>query len=117
VIISAFEFGRIHIANDVYTSDLWIIDGALQKRDKSYAKQKYGTSHKIPCKEMKQVVTENTRRVIIGTGNSGLVSLTQKAMDFLKDQGIELLVQKTGDLAANRIEIQSHDSGILHLTC
>ena len=37
--------------------------------------------------------------------------------DFLEKEGIELIMQKTGALAENRMELQSEDSGILHLTC
>ena len=117
MVINSYEFGAIHIDDEVYTTDLWIIDGALKKRDKSFAKKKYGTSHKIPCKELRQVVTPNTKRVLIGSGNSGLVSITQKARDFLENLGIELVMQKTGELAEEHVEIRSEDSGILHLTC
>lgn len=117
MLVSAYEFGSIQIDDEVYTTDLWIIDGTLQKRDKSIAKQKYGTSHKIPRKELRQVVTPYTKRVIIGTGDSGLVSLTQKAEAYLEENGVELIMLKTGDLAAGRFEIRKEDSGVLHLTC
>ncbi len=115
--IQEYSFGSIKINRDVYTKDLWIIEGKVKKRDKSIAKNKFGTSHKIPRKELKKVVTPKTRRIIIGTGASGLVSLTKKATKYLEDSKIKLEMYKTGELVENKIQIGKEDSGIIHLTC
>lgn len=115
--IQEYSFGSIKIGENVYTKDIWIIDGEIKKRDKSIAKKKFGTSHKIPRRELKKVVTPMTRRIIIGTGASGLVSLTNKASKHLEENKIKLEMCKTGDLVDKKIEISSQDSGIIHLTC
>lgn len=115
--IEEYSFGSITIDGKVYTKDLWIINGNIKKRDKSIAKNKFGTSHKISRKELKRVITPKTRRVIIGTGDSGLVSLTDKAVKFLEEKGINLEICKTGELKDREEEISGKDSGIIHLTC
>jgi hypothetical protein len=115
--VEDFTFGSIKIDGNLYTKDLWIIDGKIKKRDKSIAKSKFGTSHKVSRKELKKVVTPKTLRVIIGTGATGLVSLTKKASDYLEDKKIILELFKTGDLVDKKLEIGSQDSGIIHLTC
>ena len=115
--IEGYSFGCITIDGDVYKKDLWIIDGKIKKRDKSIAKSKFGTSHMISRKELKKVITPTTRRVLIGTGNSGLVSLTEKARKFLEEEGIKVEMLKTGELIERDIEISEHDAGIIHLTC
>ncbi len=115
--ITDYSFGSITIDGESYHKDLWIIDGLIKKRDKSIAKSKFGTSHRISKKELKKVLTLKTKRVIIGSGNSGLVSLTNKAQKYLDDQGIEVEVCKTGELIHRDIEIGKHDSAIIHLTC
>lgn len=112
-----YSFGRITIDGDVYKKDLWIIDGDISKRDKSIAKSKFGTSHVISRKELKKVVTPNTRRLLIGSGNSGLVSLTDRARKYLEEEGIKLEIHKTGELIEREIEISEYDAGIIHLTC
>ena len=115
--IDNYAFGSITVDGEVYHKDLWIIDGIIKKRDKSIAKSKFGTSHRISKKELKKVLTPNTKRVIIGSGNSGLVSLTKKAQKYLEEQDIEVEMYKTGELIQRNIEIRKTDAGILHLTC
>ncbi len=115
--IDNYSFGSITIDGEVYHKDLWIIDGRIKKRDKSIAKSKFETSHRISRKELKRVMTPKTRRIIIGSGNSGLVSLTNKAQIYLEDQSIEVEICKTGELKQRNIEIGDNDSGIIHLTC
>jgi hypothetical protein len=115
--IDNYSFGSITIDGEVYQKDLWIIDGHIIKRDKSIAKSKFGTSHMISRKELKKVVTQKTRRLIIGSGNSGSVSLTDKAQKYLEEEGIKVEIHKTRDLIQRDIEISEYDSGIIHLTC
>lgn len=115
--IEDYSFGSITIDGDVYQKDLWIIEGNIKKRDKSIAKSKFGTSHMISRKELKKVVTPNTRRLLIGSGNSGLVSLTDKARKYLEEEGIKVEMHNTGELVQREIEINRYDAGIIHLTC
>lgn len=115
--IENYAFGSITIDGEVYHKDLWIIDGSIKKRDKSIAKSKFGTSHMISRNELKKVLGEKTKRIIIGSGNSGLVSLTDKAQKYLEEQGIEVEMYKTGELIQRSIEIRITDAGIIHLTC
>ena len=115
--IDNYSFGNITIDGEVYHKDLWITDGHIAKRDKSIAKSKFGTSHMISRKELKKVVTQKTRRFIIGSGNTGLVSLTDKARKYLEKEGIKVEIYKTGELIQREIEINEYDSGIIHLTC
>lgn len=96
--IDNYAFGSIMIDGEVYYKDLWIIDGSIKKRDKSIAKSKFDTSHMISRKELKKVLGQKTKRIIIGSGNSGLVSLTDKAQKYLEEQGIEVEMHKTGEL-------------------
>jgi len=93
--IEDYSFGSITIDGEVYTKDLWIINGEITKRDKSIAKSKFGTSHKIPRKELKKVITQKTRRVIVGSGDSDLVSLTDKAVKYLEEK-VEDAMRLTG---------------------
>jgi hypothetical protein len=115
--IEDYAFGSITIDGEVYHKDLWIVDGSIKIRDKSIAKSKFGTSHRISRKELKKVLTPKTRRVIIGSGNLGLVSLTNKAQTYLEEQNIEVEMVKTWELIQRNIEIGEYDSGIIHLTC
>jgi hypothetical protein len=115
--IEEYSFGTIRINGNVYSKDLWLINGKIDKRDKNIAKDKFGTSHKICAKELKKIVTKKTKRVIIGSGASGLVTLTEKASKFLEDRDVKLKIYKTSDPVLKKIELCEDDSGIIHLTC
>jgi hypothetical protein len=115
--IEDYSFGSITIDGEVYHKDLWIIAGDIKKRDKSIAKEKFGTSHVISRKEAKKVVTTKTRRFLIGSGNSGLVTLTERAQKYLDEEGIKVEMHKTGEMSRKGVEIGEYDSGIIHLTC
>ena len=115
--IEDYSFGSITIDGEIYHKDLWIIDGKITKRDKSIAKEKFGTSHMISRRELKRVLTPKTRRIIIGAGNSGLVSLTNKAQKHLEEIDIEVEMWKTGELMQRGIVISKTDAGVIHLTC
>jgi hypothetical protein len=115
--IEEYSFGNIRINGRVYSKDLWLINGKIEKRDKSIAKDKFGTSHKICTKELKQIVTKKTKKFIIGSGETGLVALTEKALKFLEDRKIKLEVYKTSDPVLKKIELEEEYSGIIHLTC
>ncbi len=115
--IEKYSFGSIRINGNVYSKDLWLINGKIEKRDKSIAKDKFGTSHKICAKELKKIMTKKTKRVIIGSGASGLITLTKKASKFLEDRDIKLEIYKTSDPVLKRIELCEDDSGVIHLTC
>lgn len=115
--IDDYSFGCITIDGEIYTRDLWITDGKIKKRDKSIAKSESGTSYIIPRKELKKVVTPMTKRVIVGSGNSGLVCLTNKAAIYLDEKEIQLEIYKTGELAQRKVVFSERDSGIIHVTC
>ena len=115
--IEKYTFGSMQINGNVYSKDLWMINGKIEKRDKSIAKSKFGTSHKICSRELRKIVTKKTKKVIIGSGASGLVTLTEKASRFLDDNNIKLEIHKTSDLVLKKIEICEDDSAIIHLTC
>lgn len=115
--IEDYSFGSITIDGEVYTKDLWIINGKIEKRDKSISKSQFGTSHKIPKKELKRVITQKTKKVIVGSGDSGLVSLTNKAVEYLEKKELKWEICKTGELAQRKVEFSEKDSGIIHITC
>ena len=90
--IEDYSFGRIKIDGKDYRSDLWIINGEIAKRHKSISRNKLGTSHKVSVEEIKRIVTGKTRRVIIGSGASGLLSIEEEAVKYLKEKGIEVKI-------------------------
>jgi len=115
--VKDYSFGSIIIDDKKYNRDIWIINGKIEKRDKSISKNLFGTSHRIPLEEIKKIITESTKRVIIGTGQSGGVSVEKEGLEFLRKKGIKLEMYKSGDIARMKIKFGEEDSGIIHVTC
>lgn len=115
--VDDYSFGRIWIGGKEYATDLWIINGKISKRHKSISRVRLGTSHKVCKKELERVVTGRTKRVVIGTGASGLLSLEKEGIEYLKEKGIKLEMHKTGELAGMKMEFNEYDSWVIHITC
>ncbi|PKP60607.1 MAG: hypothetical protein CVT88_02560 [Candidatus Altiarchaeales archaeon HGW-Altiarchaeales-1] len=115
--VEEYSFGWIKIEGKEYTHDLWIINGEIYKRDKGLSKRLFQTSHRIPMEELEKILRENTKRVIIGTGEDGLVSVEENGAKYLEEKGIKLEMYKTGELAKMKLQFGKDDSGIIHLTC
>ena len=86
--IDKTKFGAITISGEKHGNDVIIrLDGAVEKRKKKLSKAIYGTSHIISLDEAQYVYEQGAQRLIVGTGQSGLVKLSDEAAGFLKSQG------------------------------
>ena len=115
--IEDYSFGKIRTDGRDYTVDLWIINGKITRRHKSISRSKIGTSHKVSKEELERIVTGRTRRVIVGTGSSGLLSVEKAGVKYLEEKGITLEMYWSGELESAGIEFGEYDSGVIHLTC
>jgi len=84
-------------------------------------------SHLIDVESVKRAVEQEPETVIIGTGESGVAKVTKDAQNFIKEKGIELIIDKTGEATKtfNIIKEESEEEegeqrkviGLFHLTC
>ena len=112
------EFGSITISGEVHQHDVLIrLDGAVKKRKKKLSKAKYGTSHKVSVEEAKHIFDAGARRLIVGTGQNGLVELSEEAGDYFRRKGcaVDLLPTPRAVEAWN----SAHGAviGMFHVTC
>ena len=116
--IDETAFGSITIAGQVYEHDVIIrLGGEVQKRKKKLSKAVYGTAHVISLDEAQYVYEEGAAQLIIGTGQSGLVELSDEAADYLRCQ--QCRVQLLPTPAAIRVwnEAAGAVNGLFHVTC
>lgn len=112
------KFGCITIDGDEYAFDVLInLAGKVTKRKKKLSKEIYGTSHTISLAEMKYSFQEEALRFIIGSGQYGMVQLSDEAAEFLKgkDCQVELLPTPQAIKAWNKA--QGRVIGLFHITC
>lgn len=116
--IDKTKFGSITIAGETYEHDVLIrLNGDVKKRKKKLSKEVYGTSHTISLAEAKHVYEKGAERLIIGTGQTGMVELSKEAADYLesRDCQVELLPTKEAIKAWN--EAEGAVIGLFHVTC
>ena len=116
--IDSTSFGSITVDGDTYKYDIFIrLNGQVEKREKKLSKELYGTSHKISLEEAKYIYEDGTEKIIIGTGQTGFVTLSEEAEDFFRGKkcGIELLPTPWAIERWN--ELEGRITSIFHVTC
>jgi hypothetical protein len=116
--IDSTSFGLITVEGKTYKHDILIrLDGHVEMREKQLSKALYGTSHTVSLEEAKHIYEEGTEKIIIGTGQTGFVKLSEEAEDFFREKqcGIELFPTP---LAIERWnEVEGRFSAMFHITC
>ncbi|WP_243348581.1 Mth938-like domain-containing protein [Parabacteroides sp. FAFU027] len=116
--IDTTTFGSITINGNLYDYDVMIgLNGHIRRRMKELSSGKYGTSHKISLEEAIYIFEKGAKQIIIGTGQTGYVVLSEEANQFFKDHGctITLLPTPRAILAWNSAE--GFVVGVFHVTC
>jgi hypothetical protein len=117
-IIQKTEFGSITIDDEVYEHDVVIrLSGNVKKRKKKLSKQKYGTSHIVSLDEAKHILDEGAKHLIIGTGQSGMLKLSDEAERYFKDQGCSIELLPTQQAVKVWNEVEDKTIGMFHVTC
>lgn len=87
--IISTRFGSITIEGENYENDVLIrLGGEVKKRKKKLSKAIYGTSHVISLDEAQYIFEEGAERLIIGTGQTGLVELSDEAADYFRKMNV-----------------------------
>jgi hypothetical protein len=118
-VIDKSRFGSITIEGEKYKHDVVIkLDGTVVKRKKKLSKEIYGTSHKFSLQEAQHVYQEGAVKLLIGSGQIGMVELTDEANEFLKAQACEVEILPTPQ-AIKRWNESPQDNvlGLFHVTC
>jgi hypothetical protein len=116
--IDKTSFGSVTIEGKVFTHDVIIrLDGMIKKRKKKLSKSVYGTSHIISLDEAKHVFEKGAKGLIIGSGQNGLVKLSDEASKYFKKKkcAVELLPTKEAVILWN--ESEKKHIGLFHVTC
>jgi len=116
--IQATSFGHITVGDQAYTHDIVIgLDGQVRKRKKKLSKKVYGTSHTISLAEAQDVYEPGARRLIVGTGQYGLVVLSDEAAAFFGARGCAVVLEPTPQALKAWNEAQGETIGLFHVTC
>jgi hypothetical protein len=116
--IDRTTFGSITIAGEVFEHDVIIrLDGEVKKRKKKLSKAIYGTSHVISLAEAEHIYEVGAKRLIIGTGQSGMVKLSNDAAEYFKQKSCLVHMQPTPEAICAWNQAESAVIGLFHVTC
>ncbi len=111
--IESYSFGKIVINGNAYTSDVIIFSDSVH----SPWWRKEG--HYLQIVDIEQIIIAKPDILIIGTGHSGTMRVSEKVKRRLAQTGIEYLVERTTEAveAYNNIGARDKAAAALHLTC
>lgn len=113
--IDEYSFGRMTIGGKEFTSDLIIHrDGRIQ--DRWWRTQ----GHKLIPGDITTVFDTNPEKLVIGTGASGLMSVSESVLELCEKRGIEVEACRTAAAVTRFNEAVEADKSVaacFHLTC
>ena len=116
--IDRTQFGSVTINETVFDHDVLIrLGGEVAKRKKKLSKAVYGTSHTISLAEAEHVYQQGAVRLIIGTGQSGMVALSDEATAYFKRNDCQVELLPTPEAIPVWNEATGPVIGLLHVTC
>jgi len=119
--IEEYHFGSITIDNKTYNYDIevrWSGEVLPWKRVES---------HLIDVEDVKRAAEQNPDTIVIGTGETGAVRVSEEAQKFIQEKKIRLIIDRTEE-ATRTFNVVNEDSkeeegeqdnviGLFHLTC
>ncbi len=112
------KFGSIQIEGEIYEFDIVIrLDGRIKKRKKKLSKEKFGTSHKVSLEEAKHIYDEGAKNVIIGTGQHGVLKLSDRAIRYFNKKQCKIKLLPTPDAIKEWNNSKSNTIAMFHITC
>lgn len=116
--IDKTTFGSITVDGESYDHDIVIrLGGEVKKRKKKLSKGRYGTSHTLSVEEAQHIYDDGAERVIIGTGQHGVLQVSEEAEAFFRDHGCSIQTLPTPDAVNTWNESEGKLIAMFHVTC
>jgi len=116
--INKTNFGSITIEGKTFDHDVIIrLNGDVKKRKRKLSKAVHGTSHIVSLDEAKYVYEKGAERIIIGSGQSGLLKLSNEASEFFRKRKCMIDKLPTSKAIQSWNEAEESMVGLFHVTC
>jgi hypothetical protein len=116
--IDKTKFGSITISGEKYEHDILIRqNGKVEKRKKKLSKEVSGTSHIISLAEAEYIYEDGAEKLIIGSGQSGMVKLSEEAAAFFEQMNCKVELLPTPDAIHLWNKTENLSIGLFHITC
>ena len=110
--IDSYRFGKIVINGTAYTKDVLILP------DKVLSPWWRKEGHNLAIEDLTEIMDASPEVLVIGTGAMGAMQVPGETLDFLKSQGVEVIIKHTGAAVDefNRLS-GKNAAAAFHLTC
>lgn len=108
--IESYSFGKIVVDGKIYAQDLIIHAGGV------HSPWRRREGHVLFASDILGVINSKTERLIVGTGERGMLQVDQSVRDICVECNIGLLVLPTAE-AVRAFDDTPDDVGCFHLTC
>ncbi len=116
--IEQVSFGEITVGGQTYNTDVYIrATGAVKKRKKELACERYGSSHVVGVEEIAKVCKGAPEVVVVGTGISSQAVLNDEARRYLEQRAIECRVLPTAEAVEAYNDSPKRKAALIHVTC
>jgi hypothetical protein len=111
--IDGYIFGELRIGSEVYTSDLIVL------HDRVLPGWWRREGHRLLPEDLGDVVAAAPKKLVIGTGAYGAMTVPSSTLDFIRENGIEPIALRTQEACDlfNSISDEGDVAAALHLTC
>ena len=109
--VNSYNFGEIVIDGQTYHHDVIIFKEKILDWWRA-------ESHNVSINDADKITQLKPQTIIFGTGESGVMRVPRETLDFLKQQGIEVILLRTGEAYQKYNEMSEGEvAAALHLTC
>lgn len=116
--ITGTEFGSITIDGNTIEHDVVVrLGGEIDRRRKKLSKAVHGSSHIVSRDEAEYVYEDGAGRIIIGSGQHGILRLSDEANRFLADRRCAVDLAPTPEAVYRWNEAEDDVIGLFHVTC
>ena len=111
--IELYEFGRIVIEGQAFTTDVLIWPGRIKS---DWWRRE---PHLLQLDDVVEALAANPQVLVVGRGEPGKMQVDPALAAFLQDRGVELLAHPTREacLVINDLSATRRLAAALHLTC
>ena len=111
-------FGSILVDERPCDHDVYVrLNGKVKKRRKRLSRRVFGGSHVVSIEEARHVYQRGAKRLIVGAGYDGVLTLSPEASAYLKKHGCRVDMRSTPDAADLWNEARGPVIGLFHVTC
>jgi hypothetical protein len=112
------KFGEIKVDGKTYKKDIVIENGKVHKRKKGKSKAQKSRYGHTPLTPLEKRIPWNGKTLVIGTGKSGRLPVTDEFKAEAKKRGVTLIILKTPEAVKYYLDHFGPDiNAIFHITC